>query len=95
MTTSAQRFYIRSPDDRMIVGYEDLNAARALALAAPPISPAFACSRDAASRSLASLTGPPGRPDSPSSQRRRRGALFAVLYAGYIRLQFEPAAVAG
>ncbi len=32
MTTSAQRFYIRSPDGRMIVGFDDLNAARAVAL---------------------------------------------------------------
>ena len=30
MTTSAQRFYIRSPDGRMIVGYDDLNTARAV-----------------------------------------------------------------
>ncbi len=32
MTTSAQRFYIRSPDGRMIVGFDDLNAAGAVAL---------------------------------------------------------------
>jgi hypothetical protein len=32
MTTSAQRFYIRSPDGRKIVGYDDLNAARAVAV---------------------------------------------------------------
>ncbi len=31
MTTSAQRFYIRSPDGRMIVGFDDLNAAGAVA----------------------------------------------------------------
>ncbi len=32
MATSAQRFYIRSPDGRMIVGFDDLNAAGAVAL---------------------------------------------------------------
>ncbi len=32
MTTSAQRFYIRSPDGRMIVGFDDLNVAGAVAL---------------------------------------------------------------
>ncbi len=32
MTTSAQRFYIRSPDGRMTIGFDDLNAAGAVAL---------------------------------------------------------------
>ena len=32
MTTSAQRFYIRSPDGRMIVGFDDLDAAGPVAL---------------------------------------------------------------
>ncbi len=32
MTTSAQRFYIRSPGGRMIVGFDDLNVAGAVAL---------------------------------------------------------------
>ncbi len=31
MTTSAQRFYIRPPDGGMIVGFDDLNAAGAVA----------------------------------------------------------------
>ncbi len=32
MTTSAQRFFVRSPDGRMIVGYDDPNVAKAVAL---------------------------------------------------------------
>ncbi|MFQ5953799.1 MAG: ankyrin repeat domain-containing protein [Kiloniellales bacterium] len=32
MTGTGMRFYVRSPDGRMIVGYEDANAARAVAL---------------------------------------------------------------
>ena len=32
MTPSAQRFYIRSPAGRVVVGFDDLNAAGAVAL---------------------------------------------------------------
>ncbi len=32
MTTAARRFYVRSPDGRMIIGYDDPNAAKAAAL---------------------------------------------------------------
>ncbi len=32
MTTGAQRFYIRSPDGKMIVVFDDLNVAGAVAL---------------------------------------------------------------
>ncbi len=32
MTTSAQRFTIRSPDGKMIIGFDDLNVAGAVAL---------------------------------------------------------------